>query len=166
MTYLTVSLDATHKKRDFNCGKLMLDNYLQTQAKQDVKKKLAACFVLADETGIIKGYYTLSSASIKRDLLPDTIIRKLPPSYGDLPVTLLGRLAIDSFFKGQGLGEVILLDALKRCYYAALKIGSIAVVVAPLDEDAERFYLKYGFISLPDSGKMFIPMDIVAALFP
>jgi len=165
MSYLTIPLNASHKKKDFNCGKPLLDNYLHIQAKQDVKRKLSACFVLEGDENIIKGYYTLSSASIKKDLLPEAIIKKLPPAYSDLPVTLLGRLAVDNSYKGQRLGELLLLDALKRCYDASVNIGSMAVIVDPLDGDAEKFYLKYGFISLPDSGKMFIPMTTVFELF-
>jgi predicted GNAT family N-acyltransferase len=165
MSYLTIPLNASHKKKDFNCGKPLLDNYLHIQAKQDVKRKLSACFVLEGDKNIIKGYYTLSSASIKKDLLPEAIIKKLPPAYSDLPVTLLGRLAVDNSYKGQRLGELLLLDALKRCYDASVNIGSMAVIVDPLDGDAEKFYLKYGFISLPDSGKMFIPMTTVFELF-
>ena len=165
MSYLTTHLEATHKKKDFNCGKPLLDNYLHTQAKQDVKRKQSACFVLEGDRGIVKGYYTLSSASIKKDILPETIIKKLPPAYSDLPVTLLGRLAVDNSYRGQRLGELLLLDALKRCYNASVNIGSMAVIVDPLDGDAEQFYLKYGFIALPDSGKMFIPMATVSELF-
>jgi len=165
MSYLTIPLNASHKKKDFNYGKPLLDNYLHIQAKQDVKRKLSACFVLEGDENIIKGYYTLSSASIKKDLLPEAIIKKLPPAYSDLPVTLLGRLAVDNSYKGQRLGELLLLDALKRCYDASVNIGSMAVIVDPLDGDAEKFYLKYGFISLPDSGKMFIPMTTVFELF-
>jgi predicted N-acetyltransferase YhbS len=165
MNYLTIPLNTSHKKKDFNCGKPLLDNYLHTQAKQDVKRKLSACFVLEGDQGIVKGYYTLSSASIKKDILPEAIIKNSPPAYSDLPVTLLGRLAVDNSYKGQRLGELLLLDALKRCYDASVNIGSMAVIVDPLDGDAERFYLKYGFISLPDSGKMFIPMVTVSELF-
>jgi GNAT superfamily N-acetyltransferase len=165
MSYLTIPLNATHKKKDFNCGKPLLDNYLHTQAKQDVKRKLSACFVLESDQGIVKGFYTLSSASIKKDILPETIIKKLPPAYSDLPVTLLGRLAVDNSYRGQRLGELLLLDALKRCYDASVDIASMAVIVDPLDGDAEKFYLKYGFIALPDSGKMFIPMATVFELF-
>jgi predicted GNAT family N-acyltransferase len=165
MSYLTILLNASHKKKDFNCGKPLLDDYLYMQAKQDVKRRLSACFVLEGDQGIVKGYYTLSSASIKKDTLPETIVKKLPPAYGDLPVTLLGRLAIDNTYRGQRLGELLLLDALRRCYDASLNIGSMAVIVDPIDNDAVQFYLKYGFIALPDSGKMFIPMVTVSELF-
>jgi hypothetical protein len=165
MSYLTTLLDSSHKKKDFNCGKPLLDNYLHTQAKQDVKRKLSACFVLEGDQRVVKGYYTLSSASIKKDILPETIIKKLPPAYSDLPVTLLGRLAVDNSYKGQRLCELLLVDALRRCYDASVNIGSMAVIVDPLDGDAEKFYLKYGFIALPDSGKMFMPMATISELF-
>ena len=143
-----------------------MDDYLQKQAKQDMKRKLAICFVLADENNKIKGYYTLSSAGIPNDLLPDEIKKKLPPSYTNLPVTLLGRLAISNAHKGQGLGELLLLDALKRSYdNAHASIGSMAVIVDPIDLAASKFYQKYGFISLHDSDRMFLPMRTIAGLF-
>ena len=83
-----------------------------------------------------------------------------------MPATLLGRLAINHSFKKQGLGELILMDALKRSYNTSLSsIGSMAVIVDPIDEDAVKFYKKYGFIQLTDSGKMFISIDTVSKLF-
>jgi GNAT superfamily N-acetyltransferase len=165
MTYLTTALDSLHDKKNFVCGKELLDNYLRTQAKQDVKRKLSACFVL-DKGKIIKGYYTLFGTTIQRDLLPEEIIKKLPPSYKDLPATLLGRLAVDNHYQGQGLGEFLLIDALKRSYDTSTNsIGSMAIIVDPIDKDAVMFYKKYGFILLPDSGKMFISMETVAKLF-
>jgi len=166
MSYLTEPLNSSHNKKVFTCGKKLLDDYLQTQAKQDVKRKLSACFILADNENTVKGYYTLSSTSIRRELLPDNIIKRLPPSYTNLPATLLGRLAINNSFKGKGLGELILMDALKRSYHTSLSsIGSMAVIVDPIDEDAIKFYKKYGFILLPDSDKMFISMDTISELY-
>lgn len=113
MSYVTVALNASHKRRAFNCGKPLLDHYLHVQAKQDAKRKLAASFVLADEHNNIQGYFTLSSASISKDALPEEINKKLP-TYQDLPVTLSGRLAVDSNYKGQRVGEFLLMDALKK----------------------------------------------------
>lgn len=166
MSYLTTALDNLHKKKNFSCGNALLDNYLKTQAKQDVKRKLSACFILEDEEKTVKGYYTLSSAAIQRELLPESVIRKLPPSYKDLPATLLGRLAVDGTFERQGLGKLLLLDALKRSYDTSINsVGSMAVIVNPIDEDAVKFYDKYGFILLPDSGKMFISMETISAIF-
>ncbi len=157
-------LNSALNKKDFNCGKERLDNYLHTQASQDVKRKLCVVFVMFEGT-IIKGYYTLSNASIPVGLMPEAIQKKMPGSYKSLPVTLLGRLAIDAKFKGQGLGGILLLDAIKRSFdIASQSLGSIGVVVDPLDGDAVAFYEKFGFILLPDSGKMFLPMADIAQL--
>ncbi|HET9430825.1 MAG TPA: GNAT family N-acetyltransferase, partial [Chitinophagaceae bacterium] len=117
MNYLTVLLANSHERARFSCGKAMLDNYIQKRAKQDVKGKVSACFILSDDGGEIKGYYTLSNGSIPRSLLPGSIVKQLP-KYQDLPVTLLGRLAVDKKFQGQKLGELLLLDALKRSFDA------------------------------------------------
>ena len=138
---------------------------MHVQAKQDMKRRLSVCFVLADDQNKVDGYYTLSNASIPREWLPEEIGRKLPPAYTDLPTTLLGRLAVDVTAKGKGFGKDLLIDALKRSFEASKTVGSVAIIVDPLDEEAELFYLKYGFIKLPDSGKMFLPMVTVATLF-
>ncbi len=144
----------------------MLDSYLHRQAKQDVKRKLSACFVVPDLSNQrIKGYYTLSNSSIDYKVVPNNYKTKLPRAYSSIPTTLLGRLAIDSRYQGQGLGKILLIDALKRCFDTSSIMGSYAVIVDPLDEDAEAFYHKYGFIKLPDSAKMFIPMDTIKHLF-
>lgn len=164
--YITDVLNSNHIKGSFNCGKDLLDHYIHKQASQDVKKRISACFILADEDNLVKGYYTLSSASIHRDKLPPEIIKSLPGSYKDLPVTLLGRLAIDKSHFGKGYGELLLIDALKRAYYASVQsVASMAVVVDPIDQSAIDFYLKYGFILLPDSKKMFLTMHTIAKLF-
>jgi len=165
VNYLTVPLHSSHKKESFSCGKPLLDNYLHTQAKQDVRRKLSACFILLDDENYVKGYYTLSSAVIQRELLPEEIRGKLPPSYVDLPTTLLGRLAVDDKHRGQRNGELLLMDALQRSLDVSTQIGSMAVIVDPIDQDAVSFYQKFGFISLPDSGKMFLSMTSVVELF-
>ena len=54
---------------------------------------------------------------------------------------------------------------MKRIYEISESIGSFAVIVDPLDKDAEDFYEKYGFIKLPDSGKMFLPIKTLNILF-
>ncbi len=159
-------LDKKHNRNCFDCGKELLNNYLKNQAGQDVKRKLSACFVLAEhETNCIKGYYTLSNSSIPLNCFPDKIRKKLPRSYKSIPATLLGRLAINKDFKGKGLGKVLLIDALRRSCEISKEIGSFAVVVDPLDNEAELFYEKHDFIKLPDSGKMFIAIGTLKELF-
>ena len=128
MNELTVNLNSKHKKTEFTCGVGMLDDYLHKQANQDVKRKLSACFVMLDEeNNQLRGYYTLSNSSISQDLIPTKYQKKLPKSYSSIPTTLLGRLAIDSRCKGQGLGKIMLMDALHRCYEISKSIGSLLI---------------------------------------
>ena len=166
MNQITENLNTEHRKNEFSCGKEMLDNYLHKQANQDIKRKLSACFIINDkESNLIKGYYTLANNSIPQNVIPTQFQKKLPKSYSSIPTTLLGRLAIDNRFQGKGIGKLLLIDALKRSYEISKNIGSFAVVVDPLDKDAEKFYDRYGFIKLPDSGKMFLPMNTIKKLF-
>jgi len=151
-------------KKNFECGQVLLDNYIRKQAKQDVSRDLSACFVLVDDQLIAKGYYTLSASSINRDDFPDELRKKLPPAYIDLPTILLGRLAIEKSIQGKGYGEIMLYDALKRSLEISQRLGSLAVIVEPIDEKAKSFYASYGFILLAGTGKMFIPMKTVKGL--
>jgi len=156
-------LNSQHDRSTFDCGNEMLNNYLKFQASQDMKRKLAVCFVYleANKKKII-GYYTLSNTSIPLDFFSDSIKKKLPSSYLSIPTTLLGRLAIDKNCQGKGEGEKVLIHALNKCYETSQQIASFAVVVDPIDINAEIFYQKYDFIKLPDSQKMFLPMKIIA----
>lgn len=159
-------LHKKHIRNDFDCGNELLNNYLKNQAGQDVKRKLSACFVLTEnDTDYIMGFYTLSNNSIPLNCFPEQLLRKFPQSYKSIPTTLLGRLAIDNKFKGKGLGKILLIDALRRCFEISKEIGSFAVVVDPIDRQAELFYEKYDFIKLPDSGKMFIATKTLQELF-
>lgn len=154
-----------HNRNNFSCEEDSLTEYLKKQASQDIKKSLVACFVIVDETSKVIGYYTLSNDSLDRKEIPEEHQKKVPQNYS-VPVTLLGRLARDISAKGTGIGEHLLLDALKRCYNISVKgIGSMAVIVDPINENAIKFYSKYGFTLLPDSGKMFLPMKVIAQLF-
>jgi ribosomal protein S18 acetylase RimI-like enzyme len=164
MNLKIVRLEKKYDKSSFDCGYILLDGYIKTQARQDVDRDLSACFVLINDTDTIKGYYTLSANSIKRDSFPENLSKKLPPSYQDLPTVLLGRLAINKSLQGQGYGEIMLIDALKRCFEISKSLGTIAIVVDPIDEKAQRFYERYGFNQLPDSGKMFLPMKTIETL--
>ena len=113
----------------------------------------------------VLGYYTLSNAGIPRESIPEDMQKKLPQVYASLPATLLGRLAVSNTVQGQGIGRLLLIDALKRSFIVSAQIGSMAVIVDPIDEAATSFYRQYGFILLPGSGKMFLPMKTIGELF-
>lgn len=168
MLYTTEPLNDSHHRNDFLCGKGLLDNYIKLQAGQDIKRKLSVCFVLiCREDGLdkVKGYYTLSNKGIPRDMVPEVYQKKFPKTYHSIPTTLIGRLARDQHFKGDRVGEFLLLDALYKCCIASKTVASFAVVVDPIDDEAVSFYQKYGFQRLPDSGRMFLPMKTVEQLF-
>src|SRR5215210_3137304 len=100
-------LTKAHDRTGFACGHAALDRYLQTQARQDMQRHLAQVFVLVAEDGTtIQGYYTLSAGSVQLAELPEELRRTLP-RYPKLPVTLLGRLAVDARFQGQKLGAFL-----------------------------------------------------------
>lgn len=154
-------LDKSHNRQQFECEESSLTDYIRKQVSQDVKKKLAICFVATDKANNVVGYYTLTSESLGRESIPEKYINKVPKSY-NAPVILLGRLARDIKQKGTGLGEHLLIDALFRAFTLSEEsIGAMAVVVDPISENAVRFYEKYGFEKLPDSGKMFLPMNTI-----
>lgn len=164
MGYSISLLNGSHEKENFECGRESLDAYLKKQATQDVKRSLSVCYVLETQEKVVKGYFTLSSASIPRTDMPEEILKKLPKGYNDFPATLLGRLAIDNSVKGQQLGSALLYAALKRAYINTNVIASLAVIVDPLDDEARSFYKKYEFINLPDSGRMFLSMGTIKKL--
>jgi len=165
VTDLRVELLAkTHDRSSFRCESEALTTYFATQARQDVQRKLSACFVMTQGTPQVLGFYTLSTDSIPRSDVPASMRKPLPKSYR-APVILLGRLARDLSHRGQGLGELLLMDALLRCLWLSdVSVGAMVVVVDPLDEDAAAFYARYGFITLPDSGRMFLPMRTIRLL--
>lgn len=155
-----------HDRAAFSCGKKPLDDYIREQASQDLKRNLAAVFVVVskDEPERVVGYYTLSNRELGLAQLPAEIGRKAG-RYNSLPVTLLGRMAVDGEQKGKGIGELVLMDALKRSLLATEHVASFAVFVEAKDEDAASFYRKYGFIQLPeDKLKLFLLMKTIKQL--
>jgi GNAT superfamily N-acetyltransferase len=156
-----------HNRAAFSCEHESLNIYLKEQANQEIKKRVTAVYVLTPDSRTIAGYYTLSQYSIDAGELPPEAIQKLHiPKYDKLPATLLGRLARSREFKGTGVGELLLMGALKRALDHSRNIASLAVVVDARDEKARAFYRAYGFIDLPDRpNRLFLPMRTIEQLF-
>lgn len=148
-----------HRRTVFSCGGPALDEYFQKRAGQDVKRNVARVFVaVAPETGEIAGYYTLSTFSIALDQIPADLARKLPP-YGDLPAALIGRLARSLAWKGKGIGEILLADAVERVIDASSRLAVYAIIVHAKDEPAETFYRSFGFRpQLSHPARLFLPL--------
>jgi hypothetical protein len=150
-------------RNSFHCGSDALDTYIRTQASRDVAKKFCSLFAAVDrEVPAIAGFYTLSMYSVNLSDVPSSIRKKIP-KYPLVPAVLLGRLAVDCRYQKLGLGEDLLLDAMKR-----LINNDIAwwAMVVSAKEESLPFYLKYGFCSFNDEKyRLFLPHETIRKAF-
>ena len=164
--YRIQALDpALHGREEFTCEESPeLTEFLRKRARKEAEAKASACFVMVpiDEPARIAGYYCLSGAAIELSQIPEKLAKKLP-HYQELPVTLLGRLARDSAFRGAGIGDLLMLDCLARALKGTADIGSIGVITDPKDARAARFYAEFGFFEL-SGGRLFLPMKEIKRL--
>ena len=159
------ALDGDAQTAGFDCGEKALDEYLQRYASQDIKRGVARVFMAspAEQPQLVAGFYTLSAASIAAEMLPERLRKKLP-RY-PVPVALLGRLAVDQQFHGQGLGSILLVDACKRVAAASETLAVAAIVVDAKSAKAAAFYQHFGFIELPGQpGRWMLPRSHFAGL--
>ena len=125
-------------------------------------------YVLTSKDDRLAGFYTLTQDNIPSQDLPPELIKQLNlPRYERIGATLLGRLARDLAYRGKGVGELLLVDALKRSLAMSRQIASAAVVVDAKDEKAHKFYQDFGFTSFPESQKrLYLPMVTIEQLYP
>ena len=159
------ALGKIHDRANFRSGDESLDAYLKTQATQDVRRKANAVFVLVPEDSptVIAGYFTLCAYGLSPGSIPDAA-RKHLPRYPVVSATLLGRLAIGLEHQGRGLGSVLLSIAMRKAYDNVNVVGSSMLVVDAIDERAARFYMAHGFLQLPESMRLILPMDTIGRL--
>jgi GNAT superfamily N-acetyltransferase len=157
-------LDKVHDRSVFNCGQPMLNEWLKDRAGQFDRRDLSRTFVATrpDET-LVLGYYAISTHRVIYDVLPSTEAKGLPRL--DIPVVLIGRLAVDQSVQGRGLGALLLVDALRRSMQISEQVGIRAVEVDALDDTARNFYLKFGFCPLLDDPRhLFLPVQEIRKL--
>lgn len=148
-------LDSADDRNAFERPSEPLNRYLQKQVSQDVKRKVATCFVAVTSDGQILGYYTLAATGVALSNIPAGFRKKLP-RYPTVTV-LMGSLAVDGKYGGFGLGSLLLADALKRIGKA--EIAAYALIVEAKDEAAIGFYRHFGFTSFEDATKhLFFPL--------
>jgi len=166
---------ALHDRSGFDCGKALLNTFIQRNASQGMKAKLNFTWVLP-AAGIARGekkpicaFYTLSVCHIERSSLPDNLAKSYP-NY-PLPVFILAQLAVDNNCQGQRLGISGLINALRRCVKLSQggEVAGIAVIVDVVDEDALGFYQRFGgFRALKSENssdvRLFIPMKQIMNL--
>lgn len=158
-------LAKNHDRDAFSCGVESLDLYLKTQASQDMRRRANAVFVLVPtgEPNRIAGYFTLCAYGLAPGTIPDAA-RKHLPRYPVVSATLIGRLAISTLFQGRKLGSWLLAAALRKASENSTTVGSSMVVVDAIDLNAVDFYQAHGFIRLPESMRLILPMASIADL--
>jgi GNAT superfamily N-acetyltransferase len=155
-SFITASLSRDHDRNAFHSGVEVLDRYLREFAFQDMKRRVAGCFVMLDDANEIAGFYTLAATSVPLNLLPPAVTKKLP-LYPVVPAMLIGRLAVEKKRQGQGIGRALIADAVIRT--ESFRIGAYALIVDAKDERAAAFYAANGFAPIPDEARrMFLPM--------
>ena len=163
-TWTIRRLDKSHDRSAFDCGQPMLNDWLKDRAGQFDRRDLSRTFVATRlEETIVVGYYAISTHQVVHDVLPADEAKGLPRL--DIPVVLIGRLAVDQSVQGQGLGALLLVDALRRSWRISEQVGIRAVEVDALDDAARSFCLKFGFRSLLDDPRhLFMPMHEIRKL--
>ncbi len=138
-------LSPSHDLSRFDSGEPLLDDWLRRRAGQNEASGASRTYVVCVGNRVI-GYYTLAAGAVAHAEAPGRIRRNMPEP---VPVMVLGRLAVDQTFHGQGVGTGLLRDAVLRIVLAAEIVGIRAILVRAISEAAKAFYEKYGFVASP-----------------
>jgi len=156
------SLDkAVHDRTAFDCGEPALNDFLRARAARHQAQRVSRTFVLTDETESkrILGYYTLSNCQIAREELSEEETRALPRH--PVPAVMLARLAVDQAQQGKRYGQWLLMDAIKRCALVGQQSGVYALLVDAKNEDARRFYKRFGFCAIVGHPMtLYLPLEV------
>ena len=138
-------LQPAHDLSAFDCGEPVLNDWLRRRAFQNQQSGASSTYVVLDKNRVV-GYYSLAAGSVARETAPGRVRRNAPDP---VPVVVVGRLAVDRGFQGQGLGRALLRDAVLRILQAADIIGVRAILVHALSDQAKHFYEDCGFTPSP-----------------
>lgn len=154
-----------HVRDVFDCGNADLNDFLRRFARQSDDLAIARTFVATKpKDPLVHGYYTMRTGQVDVNDLPSTETKRFP-RY-PVPVVHLARLAVDRAVRAQGLGEILLLDALEKALVVSRSVAAFAVEVVAIDDSAKTFYLRYGFRELVDDRlHLYLPMRTVDELF-
>ena len=152
-----------HDRAAFSCGMPALDDWFRIRAGQDEKRNIARVFVAIDDRYGVVGFYSLSSFTLAIADLPPGHAKRLP-RYNSIPAALIGRLARDDRVRGEGVGELLLSDAVRRVLGAAHSLAVFAIVVESKDDKAAAFYRDFGFEPFPNRPlRLFMTASAAAA---
>jgi GNAT superfamily N-acetyltransferase len=148
MGFVIEPLGKHHDRAAFTCGQSDLDDWFHQWAGQDDRRNVARVFVAVEGTLGVIGFYNLGMFTLGLTDLPEEIARKLP-RYDVIPAALVGRLARDERVRGQGIGALLLADAVRRILSASKTLAVFAIVVEAKDARAAAFYEEFGFRLFP-----------------
>ena len=166
MNWIFCPIDDSCQRDTFDCGIPELNEYLKQYARQNDRKGIAKTFVALPQVGdrVVAGYYSVSMSQIERNSLPENHTKGLP-RY-PVPAMLIGKLAVDKSMQGIGVGEELLVDALKKAVRLSAEVAIFAVRVDAINERANNFYVKYGFIPFLDNRlTLFMPIKVILNAF-
>ena len=157
-----VPLTAEHDLSAFDCGEPALNDWLRQRALKN-ESRFSRTYVVCQGNRVV-AYFCISAGAVERGAAPGKVRRNAPDT---IPVSVIGRLAVDRDHAGKGLGADILSDALRRIAIASQSVGIGAVLVHAKDDAAKRFYLRCAeFIEYPeDSRTLFLPIETAVAAF-
>ncbi len=155
-----VPLARHHDRTRFDCGVPELNSFLKATARQHGEKGISRTFVLSDQEkpATILGYFTLTLCEVRTTHLPAAYAKKYP-QHG-LPAVRLARLAVSGKYQRKGYGGLLLAEAIYRTVFIAEQAGLIGLFVDAKDDRAQKFYERYGFVSLPGRVlQLFLPRE-------
>jgi GNAT superfamily N-acetyltransferase len=155
------ALSPSDRVGEFDCGEMSLNDWLNSRALKNEQTGASRTFVSLDVSALIAGYYCLSASALSLEESPGRVKRNMP---APIPVILIARLAVDSRFKGAGLGASLLQDAVLKGLEASRIVGARAFVVHALNDSAEGFYRKFGFQLMPPTSKRAMNLLIADAV--
>jgi GNAT superfamily N-acetyltransferase len=142
---LPIPIGTDHELDQFSCGQELLDDWLKNRAFKNDRSRASKTFVICAGRRVV-GFYCLSAGALTRRSAPKQLQRNMPDP---IPVIVLGRLAVDLGWQGQGIGQGLLKDALLRSARGSELFGVAAVLVHAISDEAKRFYLMNGFLPSP-----------------
>lgn len=159
-------LSRSHDRKRFDCGQTDLNQYLCSTARQHGEKGIARTFVIVspDAPGAILGFFTLAACGVLVEKLPRSYAKTFPSR---IPAIKLARLAVATDRQGCGLGQRMMLNAMKRVLRVDRELGIASFFVDAKDDAAASYYRRFGFIPLPDNPlELFLPMASIRKAFP
>ena len=158
-------LERSHDRAGFDCGVAELNSFLRKTARQHGQKGISRTFVLTDGGPQILGFFTLTLCEVLPDELPPAYAARFPAHR--LPAVRLARLAVSRSEQGKHYGSLLLAEAVYRTLLIAEQAGLIGLFVDAKDENARRFYERFGFMSLPDHHlQLFLPIETIRKSYP